>query len=149
MGKVNFRNIGYGMNERDAMNNARNLAMDENGHQDGYSGDINSAVGPIKAVCKKQPKPAKTCKVEKTPSKGTKKWETVYVVSDYYGNENRPAKKTQGEAIKRAKELTLNNNRSYSVTVEKRLVGASSVIATVHPKKCEMGQWVFTGEARD
>lgn len=45
MGATTFSRIAYGKNPDEAYSNAYNDAQSERGHQDGYSGDLNSKDG--------------------------------------------------------------------------------------------------------
>lgn len=45
MGSCPFETIGYGSDAKAAYNNALEEALAENGHQDGYSGDIQTTEG--------------------------------------------------------------------------------------------------------
>jgi hypothetical protein len=148
MGRQSFSCIGYGMTEQEALREARSRCMSENGHQEGYSGDINSAT-EMRSKCIKQPKPAKRCNVEKTVQKGARKWETVFVIEPTFGEQpSVECRGTQGEAIKQAKALSLKNQCRYSVYIEKRLSSGNSRIAVMYPQKSEQGEWKFWGEAR-
>jgi hypothetical protein len=148
MGRQNYSVIGYGMNVQEARRNALDSDRDEYGHQEGYNGSICSSVSEKAPKCLKKPVVAKKCKVEKETQKGTKKWETIYVVQPFFGNGPSRTEKTQGDALKTAKKLAIEHSCTYEITIEKRLVGASNKIARVIPQKSEMGQWLFEGEAR-
>lgn len=150
MGTCSYCCIGVGMTEKEAERDARQQASACNGHQDGYSGDINSA-RTMNAKCIKQPKPAKRCTVEKTVQKGAKKWGMVFVIEpkNTFGRYGSSIKNSKTEAIQMAKELALRHNMDYSIKVEKRLINGNPEIACVKPKKSEMGEWKFWGEARE
>jgi hypothetical protein len=152
MGCCDWSQIGVGVNERAARQDAYDTDRDEHGHEDGYSGSMGSSTYEKPAKCLVQPKLAKTCKIEKTVQKGARKWETVFVLEPSwegscgkYAEEMRNA--TQGQAIARAKHLALKTQKEYSIRIEKRLIGRS-LVATVAPKKSKMGKWLFSGEAR-
>lgn len=152
MGRQDFCCIGRGMTEQEALDNAIADARDEYGHQEGYSGAINCYT-ELHSKCLKKPRVAKRCNVEKQVQKGARKWETVFVIEPVWGfsgsNYSRTETRgTQGEAIKMAKEMALKNNKEYQISIEKRLVGSGSRIATVSPKNSEVGEWKFWGEAR-
>ena len=155
MGRQDYSQIGRGYTESEARRNAEESARDEYGHQEGYSGAMNCATGECdKVKCLKKPKLAKSCKVEKAVQKGARKWETVFVIEQKWGfsNDNYPqgmiVRGTQGEAIKKAKEMALKNQQEYTITIDKQLVKGESKIATIKPKKSEAGEWLFTGLAR-
>lgn len=151
MGHCNFSAIGYGMTEQEAYRNAVESAKEEYGHQDGYSGAINSRDYdyPMKTVCLVKPRYAKTCKVEKKAKTGTRKWVTKYFL--YPEHEGRCIKNfiKQGEAIKEAKIYALKNNTGVSIEIKKVLENGGNEIAIIRPKKSTMGKWSFSGTARE
>jgi hypothetical protein len=100
MGRQNYSQIGYGYTVEQARRDARLEAENEYGHQDGYSGAMNCATSENTPKCLEQPKLSKTCKVDKPIQKGSKKWETVFVIEDIMGNYKGLSKGTQGDAIK-------------------------------------------------
>jgi hypothetical protein len=153
MGRTNYSEIGRGFSEEQARHNAIASARDMYGDQEGYSGSMASATGENdKVKCIKKPKLAKLCKVEKASQKGTRRWETVFVIEPQWltskGDRIFLANGTQGEALKKAKVLALKNQTEYVVRIEKRLATGDNKIATVEPKKSEVGEWLFTGLAR-
>lgn len=150
MGRSNYCRTGYGMTEYEAKLNAIEEARRESGDQDGYSGDMNSAT-THNSKCIKKPKIAKRCKVEKNVQKGTRKWITVYVVEPKWSshcNAYEVVKTSQGDAMKRAKELALKHNEEMVVTIDKQLDNGNNKIASVRPNNSERGAWKFWGEAR-
>lgn len=151
MGRQEFSCIGYGMTEQEALNDARDKARDEYGHQEGYSGTIQSAT-ELHSKCVKQPKFAKSCKVEKHVQKGARKWETVFVIAPTWDSNCRTRKEmrdcTQAQAIQAAKNMALANNTEYEVKITKRISQGSNNIANITPKQSEMGKWKFWGMAR-
>ena len=81
MGRCDYYIIGLGMTEAEARQDAMNTAEREYGHQEGYSGQINSSTGEDdRSRCLVKPKPAKTCNVEKYVQVGARKWETVFKI---------------------------------------------------------------------
>ena len=153
MGRCNWSQIGWGINEREARKNALEEDRAENGHREGYSGSMSSSVYENTARCLEKPKVAKTCKIDKSVQTGARKWETVFVIEPQWSETGLGSETmrngTQGAAIKRAKELALRNQREYTVRIDKRLVAGSNLIAAVAPKKSKRGKWLFSGEARD
>ena len=152
MGRCDFSCVGYGMTEREALRDAKDSAMEENGHHEGYSGDINSATSRIKSVCLVKPVPAKRCTVDKTKQEGTRKWKTVYVVCEAgfhsrHGNEVA-SRDTQGEALKFAKDYALKHNTTVTIDIQKVLDNGSTRVARITPNKATMGKWRFSGDAR-
>jgi hypothetical protein len=151
MGRQDFSQIGYGYNEVEAKRNAIEDARDMYGDQEGYSGAMNCATEYTKVKCIEKPKVAKSCAITKNVNKGARKWETVFIVDplwESFGGENDIIKTTQGDAIKRAKELALKHQIEYKVTIDKRLVGGVIEIARITPKKSQRGRWLFKGMAR-
>jgi hypothetical protein len=147
MGRQDYSRTAYGMTEREALNSAIEDADMEVGHQEGYSGDINSRT-TMKSKRIKKPKPAKSCNVTKEIQKGTRKWETRFVIRHAYENREYGYAKTQGDALKKAKEISLEKHVTLEISIEKVLVGGTYRIARVSPKKSEMGEWRFWGKAR-
>jgi len=154
MGRQSFECRGYGMSEREALNYAMDDARDEFGHQEGYSGTINSC-DQIKSKCVKQPVQAKRCIVDKKVQKGTRKWVTVFIIEprSTFGNEFHSRRQelknsTQAAALKVAKEMALKYNQEFAVAIVKQIESGGSTIATVTPNKSERGEWKFWGEAR-
>ena len=154
MGRQDYSQIGRGFTVEEARRNGRDDARDMYGDQEGYSGAMNCSTDDYTPKCLKKPKIAKTCKVEKTVQKGTRKWETVFVIEQRWGfsGDNYPKGKTmrctQGQAIKEAKKMALANQQEYTIRIDKQLVQGIEEIATVSPKKSEAGEWLFTGMAR-
>lgn len=150
MGRCDFSNVGYGMTEAEAKRDAQESAREENGHCDGYSGDINSATSRIKSECLRKPVPAKRCTVDKTTQKGTRKWVTKYVVvgGGFHGDDIT-SKNTQTEATKYAKEYAIKHSARVSIEIRKVLEGGDTRIATISPNKSTTGKWRFSGEARE
>ena len=151
MGRCNFSRVGYGMTETEAYQNALRDAQMESGSHEGYSGDMNSACDDdMKTKCIRVPKISKRCTVDKTVQKGTRKWETVYIIQARFGRNDtyETVKTSQGDAMKRAKALALKTGEAMEVSIEKHLVNNSNRIAIVAPKESQMGAWRFTGTAR-
>jgi len=153
MGRERYHQIGRGFTVEEARRSAIEEARDYHGHEEGYSGGMNCATGEEdKVKCLKKPKLAKSCTVEKAVQKGARKWETVFVIEPCWAmsiNKGRVVcKGTQGEALKQAKLLSLENQQEYTVRIDKQLVTGSTEIARVKPKKSERGEWEFTGLAR-
>tara|TARA_R110000824_G_scaffold201667_1_gene385728 strand:- start:4105 stop:4587 length:483 start_codon:yes stop_codon:yes gene_type:complete len=159
MGHQNYSIVGHGMSEHEARQDAIREDRDENGHQEGYNGGISSS----DSTCDKfkvltKPIVAKRCTVEKAIRKttGARKWDTVFVIEPQWGfsegnyNHRKHAvvKTTQGDAITKAKAMALEFNCEFAITIEKRLIGGDSNIASVKPKKATMGKYLFTGSAR-
>lgn len=105
---------------------------------------------PVMACCIKKPvgnnMKIKTS-VENFPAKGTRKWETRYVVEDHHGryivNEAK-----QGEAIKKARAY-VEKNPSVTVTVEIiKQLSESAKVAKISYKKSSKeadGVWKIQG----
>ncbi len=150
MGRCTFRDTGYGMTEGEALKDAVQSANDEYGHQEGYSGHINSRDYdyPLKAQCVTKPKPAKTCKVSKSVQKGTRKWVTKYFLYNWDDKCVGDAL-TQGDAIKKAKIHALAKNDTVTIEIKKVLEKGCASIATIRPNKSIRGRWIFTGTAKE
>jgi hypothetical protein len=158
MGRCDYSQMGYGMTEQEARRNANAEARDEHGHEDGYSGGMNSSTHEDdRSKCIVKPLPAKSCKVEKDVRKGARKWVTVFKIEPKWGfsdgnyNSRHHAEitTTQGDAIAKAKSMALEFNKEFTIDIDKRLENGSSRIASVAPKKSRQGKWLFTGTAKD
>jgi len=152
MGKCDYSQIGYGFTEREARRDAIEAATEEYGHHDGYSGQMNSAISE-KSKCILQPKRSKTCKVEKVPQKGARKWETIFIVEPVWASTGGKTvilkNSTQAKALTKGKELVLEHHCEYKITIDKMIVQGNAEVARITPKKSQKGKWEFTGEAKD
>jgi len=153
MGRTNYFVRARGYSENEARQNALADDREYNGHQEGYSGTICSSTGEAdKVKCVKKPKLAKRCAVSKNVCKGARKWVTVYDVKPVYGSrvgQTARIKTTQGDAIKKAKELALKNQTAYQIFISKELENSKPEIAFIQPSKSEQGEWEFSGIARE
>ena len=149
MGRQSYSCVGFGMTENEARRNASENAYNENGHQEGYSGDINSSTYS-ESKCVIKPKPAKQCLVEHKNIGVTRKWETLFIIREQFAFDRGELgwEKTKGDALKKAKELAIKHNAPMTIEVVKRIVGKGTDVAVVKPKKSTMGKWKFWGEAR-
>jgi hypothetical protein len=137
------------MSEREARCASCDEALEMNGHQEGYSGDINSS-RTENSKCLIKPKAPKGATVEHFNNGVTRKWETLFIINEKHGythGEEMGSANTKGDAIKKAKELAVKHNCTMAITIEKRLVGRGREIADVKPKKSVMGKWKFWGVA--
>ena len=154
MGREYYEEVGFGMTEREAYKNAVDIDREENGHQEGYSGTIGSATGEeCKSKCLIKPKIAKQCNVEKNKQEGARKWVTVYEVNPFLESYRRHdncivVKSSQGDAMKKAKEMALEHNCAFIIDIKKEISNGTSRIASVSPKNSTTGKWLFTGLAR-
>jgi hypothetical protein len=147
MGRCDYHAVGHGFTEQEAYRDAVQSDRTMNGHQEGYSGSIGSSTHEDDhSKCIKKPVVSKRATVEKKPFIGTRKWETTFVIT---GDRTGRTAKTQGEAIKIAKELAIQKQETITIDIEKRLVNGSSRIAVVSPKKSIIGEWKFWGVARE
>jgi hypothetical protein len=71
--------------------------------------------------------------VERYDQKGTRKWETVFVVYSRGGGSSRTFT-SQTEAEKFAKDWVKANNQTAKIRIEKRLVNGNQEIITISPK---------------
>jgi hypothetical protein len=150
MGRCDYSVTANGMSEREAYNNAIEYANEYHGHEEGYSGTINSDDGDMKTKCIKKPKPAKRCVVKQNTNKGARKWVTVYNIRPTWKGDGNSAtvKTSQADAMKKAKELALKHNCEMEVSIGKELTEGVQRIAEVSPSKSEEGTWKFWGMAR-
>jgi hypothetical protein len=82
--------------------------------------------------------------VENFPQKGTRKWETRYVVREQFYYEDNGSYKTQTEAVKAARSLCEKTHKTYIVEIEKILVGnkhTTSRIAYQPSSSQRDGKW--------
>jgi len=105
-------------------------------------------------ICTKEPKANENkvkSQVDHIVTKGTKKWELVYVVTDWDDNEVG-AKKTKGDAVKIARSHTEKTKKTTRIHLEKRIVGGGSSVATIRYKSAtteSSGEFVFFGWAAE
>jgi hypothetical protein len=160
----------------DAYNEAYREAEDEYGHQQGYSGHINCTrltrdiTTAYKAAKNKNEfieemhekqgkgdcygvelsKPVgntnkvKTT-VEITPQKGAKQWETRFVVETFDAKQVA-SEKTQGAAVKKAREYCEKHQATCRVYLTKVMVKGVSFVATIRYKPCKSqkeGEYLF------
>jgi hypothetical protein len=159
MGGNYFTNQLSGKSMQDAYNKARENAEEEYGHQEGYSGEINSTYdcidvtklykssnktlnafidsfstekGAAYCICLKPPV-ANDCKikskVEHVIQKGTKKWVLMYTVNDC--DNIIGSKPTKGEAIKLARQHTEKTGKNTYISMGKKLEKGSPDVAKV------------------
>jgi hypothetical protein len=87
--------------------------------------------------------------VKNKPYKGTRKWETVYDVTDYSG-EIFTTKLLKEEAIVEARKRTEKTGDKTYIRLRKRLVGSDYCVAEIEYKKSDKerpGRWKFFGYA--
>ena len=157
MGRCDYSIVGAGMTEQEAHRDAVRKDRDEHGHEEGYNGGISSSTHEDdKSKCIQKPVRSKTCNVAKKVQQGARKWETVFVIAPCWGfsdnnynpNKHITVNTTQGDALKKAKAMALEFGEEFSIDIEKRLSSGTSRIATIAPKKSQIGKWQFTGTAR-
>lgn len=152
MGRTNYCCIGHGMTIEEARRDALARDREEHGHEQGYSGSMASSTGDEdKAVCLVHPIPAKAAKVERSARRDPLKWETRYTAETCeYENECQVvSEKTMGACIKEARAYSQKHNVRLRLLVEKVPVKGQAEFGRIHPMKAVMGQWQFTGEARE
>jgi len=163
MGAVTVREKISGNNIQDAFRKAYENAEDEYGHQQGYSGEINSCeftkdvtymlknMTPQKLIeyiennvpkrqawgfCLTPPKTNTNkvkSKVTVNPQKGARKWETIYVA--YHRGDRILSDASQTNCIKKARAYVEKNpNARLTIQIEKRLVSGNQNCATVEYK---------------
>jgi len=89
--------------------------------------------------------------VEITPQKGTKQWETRYVV-EVLGSRDIASEKTQGAAIKKAREHCEKTQDTCRIHLTKVLVKGVTHVATVRYKQSKTqkdGKYLFIYAAKD
>lgn len=155
MGRCRYSQVGYGMTIEEARRDALRQDREMHGHEEGYSGGMNSSTGEDdRSKCLVKPKISKRCKVKKETQKGARKWETIFVIEPYAFRNDWSLREerndlTQAQAVKRAKDLAIKHQRAFKVMIEKRLVNGNCDIATVEPAAPRQGKWLFTGVARE
>jgi len=109
--------------------------------------------GDALGFCIKEPKGNSNkvkSKVDHNISKGTKKWETRYVVSTW--NDEIGFKLTKGDAVKMARKHTERTQERTYVNLEKHLVRGESRVATILYKqstKETLGDYYLFGLAAE
>jgi hypothetical protein len=147
MGACSIILSAKGKNIKDAFNNAVEEANDYYGHQEGYSGTINTCqlvkdvtskrptMHPdeleqwminnthkreVMGYCVRQPKVNENkikTKVDNIPQHGTRKWVTMYIAEDEWEGAVVAKAKTQTECIKKARAW-VEKNPTRSVKVK-------------------------------
>lgn len=120
-----------------------------------YDEAINKLHKPcVIGICTKEPKKNKNkvkSVVNRTPQKGTRKWVTKYVGTDWDGMPVCEAN-TLTECIKKARAHTEKTQQRVYIDIEKRLETGNKRCATVEYKKSkseELGTYIFFGWAAD
>lgn len=135
--------IGKGYNEQQAKIVAYNSLKDE------YKNNV-LVYGMTSCELKAEPKAGEQCSTENHPAQGTRKWETKHNV--YAENPNIPGEfkkvdgyATKGDAMKKAKEVSLQFQTKVKIKIEKELAGENSNIeAVITPKGAAPGEWEIT-----
>lgn len=180
MGWISVSVEGKGQTMQEAFKNLQKEAEEEYGH-DHYNGKINNCElagdwthkynkrnlnklydeaidklykGEVIGICTKETKKNKNkvkSVVERTPQKGTRKWVTRYVGTDWDGMPVCEAG-TLTECIKKAREHTEKTRDRVYIDIEKKLEQGNKGCATVKYKESkseELGTYVFFGWAAD
>ena len=142
-----FADIGYGMTEKEAYQDAIKRAEVEFGKD---SGHINSIDKKYKLVVKRvsPPKPPRRSIVKRSiKSGGRRKWTkgySLYAKGNLVGSHG-----DREEAIKIAKDYSAKNQIVVDIEMEMFLLHGESRIATVTPRPWHFGKWLFRGTARN
>jgi len=163
MGRQSFYNKVQSTSMDKAYRTACNDMRDEHGHEQGYSGDINSCGGSYSdktshfknsglsldkyiekyesddciGICIKEAK-ANTNKIQSVVKhevfKGTRKWELTYVVSTGFDRNEIGSKDNKADAVKIARAHTEKTRERTYINIERRLVGSRSLVAEIEYK---------------
>lgn len=163
MGRESFYNKLESTSIDKAYRTACANMKDENGHQEGYSGDINACGGyyvdktnhfkssglnindyiskhesnECIGICIKEAK-TNTNKIQSVVKhevfKGTRKWELTYVVETKWGDNQIGSKDNKGDAVKIARAHTEKTQEATVIRIERKLVGSNSRVATIEYK---------------
>jgi hypothetical protein len=113
----------------------------------------NSFDGNACGICIKEPK-TNTNKIQSVVKhevfKGTRKWELMYVVT-IYGGDEIGSKDNKADAVALARKHTENTRQRTSIHIERRLKGSNSRVAVIEYKAStneSQGTYVFFGLAR-
>jgi hypothetical protein len=149
---------GEGWTEKEALDDAMNDDEHEHGTGDGYGGGYGSVDRILKRKMVRAPKRAKRVKVEKAVvRKGPVK--KVYTIDKQWGfsrNTMDPVEKdkrfkaqhrTQGEALKAARELAMEYGVELNINLEAFCVGDTR-LAKVTPVGEKVGVWRFEVDFR-
>lgn len=164
MGHVQVYEIAHARSMGEAYDKLHDAAEEEHGHEQGYSGAINSSMfrgditrqynaakdkkkfieeiqdkcsGECYGVCLVEPKsnPNKVkSKVTIHPQKGAKKWETVYIGFTLFDDRQVCEGKTQGECIKKARAYAEKHQCRVHITITKKLTKGEPSIGVVEYK---------------
>ena len=160
MGRQSFYNKVQAPNMSKAYSTACANMREENGHQEGYSGDINACGGYYSdktshfkssgltldkyiekyesddciGICIKEAK-ANTNKIKSVVKhevfKGTRKWELTYVVETKWGDNQLGSKDNKADAVKIARAHTEKTREATVIRIERKLVGSNSRVAEI------------------
>lgn len=147
MGRQRFHTVGCGMTQQEAFNNAVENANEEHGHQEGYSGAINSYDGSgLEVKCLVKPVKASKCQVEDLKPHNLK-WTTYYWVSTRFDDRYVGKTLKKADALKMAKDYALAHNEVVVIEL-KKVADKNTEVARISPKKSVQGKWSFAGDAR-
>lgn len=104
----------------------------------------------------------KEVKLDKAKNKGKKTWVTKFYIYSFTSKQisqdtisytglkfiEAMDGKNQADALKRAEELTLKENKPMTVRIVKVLESGSNIVADVFPHKGIKGKWKITGTLR-
>jgi hypothetical protein len=105
---------------------------------------VDKCCGVVKTVRKPTPNTNKIkTEVERFANKGTRKWETKYVVYEDWELSQKKSFRLQADAITHARKLSEKTGRVYNVEIEKHLDGPTRVAQIKYKKSSTQrdGEW--------
>jgi hypothetical protein len=138
--QVTREGYGEGYDEREAL---RNWLSSEQFKELGIGGGHASleTSEPVISERVRKPKVAKRAHVETSKQVGSRQWKTMYNVS--CGADDHGMWPTQAEAIKAAKEISLEERATCDIEVIRILVDSEKTVAVVTPGNSRPGKWHF------
>ena len=97
---------------------------------------------PFERVVMKKPMLPKLARVKNFIQVGDRKWATVYRIRDESSKICFTVDKFH-EAVKQAKQMAIENIKSYYITIDKTLINADPRVAVVTPGKNYKGKFKF------
>ena len=150
MGACSFVDVGYGMTQEQAMEDAIRRANEESGHKNGYSGRINSLIicEPLTATLLEKPIPPKTCDISTCNKDDEQIWITKYIARTTTGI-FICSKDLFLETVKEAEQYAIEHNVKVIVSITKEPAQGKKRITIITPVNSKMGKWEFRGMAHD
>lgn len=152
MGRRSYRVYGVGHTQAEALNNAIDEDIQENGTHEGYNGSIYSDDGGMQCKCVTQPTKGKISFTLQKHKDKTRKWETRY--RSYrleYGRRMEVilSAPTQAECIEKTKAHMERSGIEHASIEQVKVCISNNAECGELINKSTPGKWVFWGEGRE